>query len=364
MGIVTIPSYLYPPPPRQPPSLWGNPNGGSSSILDAAGKKAAWIFYPPKTGNIDAIRWYLYQTTTNGSLDARLETVDPATGFPTGTLWGTNTNISRTIPSFDFGDKTDVFTAAAAITDLNIPIAAVLNNVSGNYQMIQALRGSSDDSWHIGSAYLANYNNVAWALGASVGNQPANYPCLGVRYSDGSYYKVPGVLYCTPSAVSLNSAPTTLVGTRLRMPVPVRTWGGYFQATANIGVDWTMRLYDSDGSTVIGSCTGDKDIDWGNIGQMIRAWSQGPISLLANTYYRMSLHTGSGNIAIYTVDFPAAATMDCFEGGQDWHKTVAASLTPANDAAWTQTLTTKLMMGLVIDGLEAGGSGNVFVIED
>src|SRR5688572_2287311 len=72
-----------------------------SLTLDASGEKIGWVLQAAATGAIDAI-WFRTGTVTTGdTVDVRIETVDPSTGLPTGTLWSANTNVSVVIANGD-----------------------------------------------------------------------------------------------------------------------------------------------------------------------------------------------------------------------------------------------------------------------
>ena len=101
-----------------PPSEWGIAAYTAVAINNSANDAMGTILNPPQTGNVTDIAFALGTVTTGATLDARIETVGSATGDPSGTLLGTNTNGSLTIAGSDANTiKTVTLTASASVTN-------------------------------------------------------------------------------------------------------------------------------------------------------------------------------------------------------------------------------------------------------
>jgi hypothetical protein len=86
----------------------------STHVLDAANEVLAVVFQASAAGDIDRVKMYISAIGgTGGTYDVRIETVDATTGEPTGTLFGTNTNLSAAYTTT--GIKTVTLTAAATV---------------------------------------------------------------------------------------------------------------------------------------------------------------------------------------------------------------------------------------------------------
>jgi hypothetical protein len=196
-GIKTLKTGLVIPEPYLGAN--SNPNRSTTQMLiDAAGEKAGWVLRAPKTGNIRKVGFGLYTVTTGATMDVRIETVDMSTGFPTGTLWGTNTNASQVIlDTDDYKWFTTQLTSDAAVTRNDLIAVVIVNPQTSYGNMIIPV--FSDDSRQL--PYSAWYQ-AAWSrLGG---------PIMALEYSDGSYESIPGIWPIkATNTVTFNSGSTT-----------------------------------------------------------------------------------------------------------------------------------------------------------
>jgi len=80
--------------------------------------------------------------------------------------------------------------------------------------------------------------------------------------------------------------------------------------------------------------------------------------LTKDVFYRLVLEpTSATDITSYHFSVNAAAVMDVEEGGQNFH------YTEKKDGGWTDTVTDRPMIGLLIDQFDdgAGGAGGMIV---
>lgn len=314
------------------------PTNGSLTI-DATDEKVAMVGCVPKTGNITKIGFNVRTVTVAGNLDFRLETVDATNGTPTGTLWGTNTNLSQNVSATGWNEAT--LTAPAAVTRAQ-EIAVVGNIVAAAQLQIWCHSGGFAQNYPRGLHYT-----TAWA---NAGNQPI----FALGYDDGSY-AVLGQSPPTTGNVNANSTFNTGStpderGLKFRFPLSVRVSG--FWLASDLDGDADVVLYDSDGTTALQTRSLDKDIEAGagNAGTHVATFPA-DVTLAANTYYRLVVKpTSVTNLTVYDWDYPNTTLMAADYFGADFHHTQRTDA-----GAWTDTTTKRAMMGLIVSGIDAGG---------
>lgn len=331
-GPITFPSW--PTKPGAAPNL-------ATLVLDASGEKAAVICYAPKTGNIAKIGWPTATVTTGSTFDVRLETVSLVTGDPTGTLWNTTTNGSQVVANADDNVwLTTTLTSQAAVVQGDT-IAVVLVQTTGNMST---------------NNFFDDFNNIAYPdhFTAAWSKQATQCGMMALEYSDGSYAHITGVHpYLAVSYTSFNSGSTPDErGLYFSFPFPVQVSGWW--AWADGDEDFTVRLYDSDGSTVLLSSLADTNVRSEPTGGGIcRRQFAGTVNLSANTFYRLTVLPGTAtDVRLGDFDVNAAAIMDACEGGRNFHFT-----SRTDGGVWTQTTTKRPWMGLLVNALSDGEGG-------
>jgi hypothetical protein len=326
----------------------------ASLTIDASGEKVAWIIQAPKDGTIDQVEFRTGTTTTGDDVDVRIETVDAATGDPTGTLWNSPTNTTNATVTIANGDdnvwKTATLTAGAVVTKGQLLAIVVVNGASGNI----AIAASLDNISHqVKFPYVSHYT-ASWAKQTAARNL-----VVAVRYSGGTYGYVPAAW-----PISVLSAATTFAsnstpderGIKFSLPWPVQVCG--FWAFVDLDpADVTVKLYDSDGSTVLESLAIDKDQQVSAISRPSHYLFDTVVNLSKDTDYRLTLLPGSTtSVSIGHLTVNAAANWQAFPGGEDFH------YTHRTDAgAWTDVTTERPLLGLLVSGFDdgAGGGGAV-----
>lgn len=318
----------------------------TSFLLDASGEKYAVVMQAPKTGSIRKVHFRTATVTTPTDTDVRLETVSTANGDPTGTLFGTTTNVTVASGSItsDTWVTTGALTADASVTRGDIFAVVIAPSGSPNYNIAGAIT-SAGANQHI--PYTDHFTS-AWAKG----NTP---PVIAVEYSDGSFAYTP---WCLPASAinkhTINTGTTPdEIALKFTLPAPVRVSGLWLSADHDGDMD--AILYSSDGSTVLASVSLDKDIRrsasfFGSFRLMFAT----QVSLSASTVYYLALKpTSVTSINIYSFDVASAGVLDAVGGGQDMHY---AAQTDAG--GFSATTTRRPFWGLVIDGIDDGaGSG-------
>ena len=311
----------------------------SSTGLVASGR-IGFIFRAPKTGSIDRMVWYSGTATGSPIVDVRLETVSGAS--PSGTLFGTNTNVvTGTVASNTEYEST--LTSAASVTRGQL-VGLSLNYVSGTSIAI-----GLDQTWNqIISAHNLPQINTAgtWSIIAA-----RNMRSL-LRYSDGSYLSpnIEGVSYGLASQTSFFTSGEK--GIRFRLPYRLRICG--FWQSYDVRNDITVNLY-ADATAPGGTALLTKQITSASLiqaGGVNQHFFDSSLTLSANTWYRLvAAFTGATGTRFSLVSFGSSDRRDAIVKDQYY--------TESSGSSWVDTTTQSPPIGIVLDGLEdaSGGGG-------
>lgn len=310
-----------------------------NNILTASGHYAAIVLSPPKAGTVSTIT--VYSGLNSGSVDVRVETVDPSNGQPSGTLWGTNTNGSLTFSATGFATVT---LTAGAVVDVTDKIAIVCRWVSGSPRIVSArFYGASGFPYRV-----VNTGSVA------KGNT-SEMPVIALGYSDGSYEYTPYVTQYFYGNTSFSSASSPNeygnLFTLNRSYSCVGFWG--FLGGAN--ADFDMKLYS--GSDVLKTISVDKDLFNTSV-NLYFTQRCAAFDLAAGTQYRLAYKPGATQIGISRMVAHSSAARSAMPGGSLWQATARTGA-----GAWSETATEFVLGGLLVDDSAAvGGTSGVAVL--
>lgn len=317
----------------------------TSLAVSGAGRKFAAILQAPKTGSIRKVHFRTGAVTTGTDTDCRIESVDGATGDPSGTLFGTNTNVTILAASLVANTwiTSGALTADAAVTQGDLLAVVLTPTGTPNYNVSAFTVGTSG----VRFPYQDLYNGTAWTKDTS------SIPSIALEYSDGTFAPMHQNFPITAANThTFNSGSTPdEYALRFQFPVPVKVGG--FWIWADTDGDFDAVLYDSDGTTVLASKSFDKDNRQGTgIGHHFLALSSSA-SLAASTYYRFAIRPSTAtSLTIYSMDVNAANIFDNMPGGQLFHHS-----TRTDAGSWTDTTTRRLFMGLMVTATDNGVGG-------
>jgi hypothetical protein len=319
----------------------GNINMAFGNLLiDAAGEQAAFIGRVPKSGSITKVGFRVAAVSGAGNADVRLETVDTTTGSPSGTLIGTNTNATQAISAAQAWYETTL-TAAASVTQGGL-LALVVANSSGAYNV---------SNWAVNNWGCINPHSQLFAGGSWTKQNTPGPHAFG--YNDATYSFFAGAP--PASQVNLNLFSTTSTpderGIKFRFPFRSRVCG--YWCSVRILADFSVKLYDSDGSTVLLTDPCDQDVTSGT-GSTATHISRfpGTATLEANTFYRLTvLPTTTTNISFGDFEVNSTAILDAYDLGQN---IIHTERTDAG--AWTDTSTKRGFCGVLIDQIDVASA--------
>jgi hypothetical protein len=341
------------PFPAWPTSASGVPSTSGAFAIDAAAEKAASIWVASAAKAIRTIHIRTATVATGDTVDVRVETVDSAAnGDPTGTLHTTNSNASLAIGSGDDNVwKSVQLTADTATLAIGDVFACVVVNGGGGGNI--QIAGYQDQS--VAGIPYGDLFTASWA-------KNSNAALIIPQYSDGSFEPIFGFADTGGpiNTTTFNSGTATnRRGNIFQVPFPCRAKGAW--AWVDADGDFTIKLYDSDGTTVLATTA--------NVNRFQRQGAAGALSfvpftaaatLAANTSYRIVVvPADTTNLSTYDFDVPAAAMLDMFPGGQNCHASVFTS------SAWVETTTRRGYLGVFLDafsdGIGAGGGASQLV---
>ena len=362
MGMGAMTSFgggFMPPPPFSGASS-SVPNYSSIS-LDAAGEYMAMIFQPRKAGDIQGIEFRCHNSTGACTVDLRLETVDATTGFPTGTLFAANTQVTGvTATSAAWIGAASNFTANATVALTDRLAAKILYNSGTLIQVAQ---------WTFTSlVFPYSVENTGTPTKSTSGLG------MALRYSDGSYDYIPGLVPWNtfpPTNLTSGTNPNHR-GNVFVPPAPlgvVGAWAWIENAAGGTGLlDFILATDDWDGTadndgTSNWVVTLDNNIAT-NRGLVYIQFSTRAL-LSKNATYRLLLKSETGSdINMYQGDVNTSALLNAADRwGTSMYLTTANN--PTGAGSWTNTNTSRVFMGLWVDQIDdgvGGGGSSVIVV--
>jgi hypothetical protein len=347
MAITSLGTKILTPDYPSPSS--GAPTFALSSNLAVAGYKAANIMEVSKAGDISKIR-IRTGTLANASniYTVSVQTVDLTTGNPSGTLWSANTQKTGVTGFAANSSYTITLDAVATVAagDL-IAIVIEITTFAGNNTMTL---GTSDNG--VGDTYIPavlNFTTI-WARGSATCG-------FGVEYSDGSFADGPFMYpLAAINTISLTTSSTPrMIGNKVNIPITSRCVGVWAYADAD--ADFKVTLFDSNGSTVLGTITTDKDIPAaiGTPGTYLLYFSSA-ITLNANTNYYLMIEGLGATVNVYDYEGFSENARKALPGGTLFSKVTTTTNAPTSTSDYTDEVTKQAQIGLILDGFDAGGA--------
>ena len=316
-----------------------------SLLIDASGEKAAFVVQIPKTGTISKVGFRTATVTTSQTLKVGIYTVD-GSGDPTTTAYGSSTTGTQTSPASNTAYLVTLGTGATATQGDIVAVVIEFDSTVGNLNIAHTTAATNN------FPYSDLYTGT-WAKTAAT-------PILSFEYDDGSYAPILGCgPPCSIANTTFNSGSTpdeyalyfkTLGPCKVN---GVTIYGGAGAAAA----DFSIILYNSDGTTALGTIAVDGDVRAGT-SSTIPSFFQfsSAISLSADTFYYLSLRPDTANNArlLRITSVASAAAMDVLSGGQNFYEA-----TRTNAGAWTTTTTNRPaimpILSAIDDGTSTGG---------
>jgi len=355
MAITNFPTPVY--YPEITPGI-SNVGGEFQLRIQTGVPKCMAVLVVPKSGTLDQVEVWIDTVSTAQAIKVSFQDVSLTDGNPDGgvdqfRVVPTGSVVAGwLVPGLITSDGTNTGTKRTVTVGDLLAVVIEFDSTVGDLRFATLIRNSGANLWNGGYSYAGTNNGTTWTKQAGVALQ------VGLKYSDGTYAYVSPASW--PRAAAINTARTFNSGSTpnerglyFQLPMSVACSGVWFESTR--GGDCQVTLYDSDGTTVLASATLDKDVNEAaaSLTVTIVPWATGPITLLANTNYRLAVKpTTVTNLDVYDMPVNSNALMAAMPGGANFYLT-----TRTGAGAWTQTNTLKPLMGLVLAGVDTGGVG-------
>lgn len=349
----------------------GAPSISSAGLIDASTEKVAmlgYVWHPTvKTGtiNIRKVHFMTGTVTFNvaSTLRVSLQNVSATAGPPyqpdgtqdqtydfvgaglSSNAWTTTGNLSA--------DRA-VSLSAVNLSDANSRLVAVVFE----YQTFTAADsininglslGSNSPPSLIGGAVVTNTGSWAYAT---------FLPIIAFECDDGTFafFENSMPVKTASSTAVASNATARAAGLKFKVPMEMKIDGFGLLLMVPNGCDGSMVLYDSNGTTVLVSIEIDNDAVSGAGSARYAFCRCPPVTLAANTNYRIAfVGSTTTSASVYYMDVNAAGLQDGLIGGQDFMYTERDS-----GGTWTDTTTRRpvwsIKLSAVHDGVGGGGS--------
>jgi hypothetical protein len=329
---------------------------GAYYTMDATGERIGHVHPIYKAGNIATVSFYVRTVSTSDTLKVSLQTVDTATGLPSGTILPTagGNNAYATIVVSSTEWKTVTLTESAPVTQGQV-IAMVLewnSYVAGSmtfyaqpFLLIQY------------QAYVVT--DILSTPGTWVKATPPSILTSSYGYDDGKSYNNLLPQGFSASAMASLSSTTTPdeIGNYFQIPFAARACGFWFYG--DFDNTMTISLLDAL-NTVLANADFNPNL------RVLASYSlhklffdsspAANVTLTTGTWYRMIMTPGASSVLPRNATFPSAAAQGALDGDTSFYQTERT-----DSGAWTNTTTSRVTMGLIIDqisdGASSGGSG-------
>lgn len=353
---------MYWPPLQLIGGVAGDALGQSPITFDSATDRLAWVGRSTVADTLTTIYLRTRVVTTGCTIDVRIETV--VNGRPSGTLWGTNTNVNVVIDNADDNVwKTATLTAAASLA-VGDEFAIVVTVASGtpNMQFLSNPGGSTN--WSISGHYPLRLQDTGAGTWANVGSAfawVAQFGTAGVSH-------IVGLTPADTGTITAYNSGTNPDERALRFQVPFKCRAtGLRVPMFNIaaGGDFTFSLWDAAGDAD-GEALGQASID----GDFALSTTQdgyvdllfdAPVTLdIGTTYYAGVRADTANNIGLGEMSNTSITdAMLAFPGVSAQMYLATRQWTAGAAGAWSNTTTTLPLIHLIIDRLDDGvGSGS------
>lgn len=346
------------PSPIMYPGIFGSTTGpglSSAATLDAAGEYVAYVFVAREDMTVSHVGFRAATSTGSPTIEVRIETVDGATGLPSGTLWATNTNGTTGTLSSNT-NPLQALTASASITKGQV-FCVKIAYASGTSQAIS----------QVGNV-AANFNtNLPYQV-TNTGTPTKGFLNLSVAQialgsSSTTFYQIPGAWPISAAAAgTFNNTNGAKRGLRFTLPMNARIIGVRWFNGSQIG-DYTVGIYtgDASGTEVDNSVTAfEGDITGASPNGVMTAYFDNAVSATAGTAYRVAIEpTTSTNVNVNTLTLPSSDYFSAMPTG------TTAAYTSLVSGTWTDSTTQIPLMEIIIDQVDNGagtGSGGGRII--
>lgn len=332
----------------------------TSGVLDAAADRISAVFPCPKAGNLGYVGFRTGAVTTSEALKISFQTIDVATGSPDDTVdqyrvhagaFAANTWYTTGLIT---DDGTDTGAKRAVARGEYVGVVVQFDAFSAGNLVISRITGGGGGgtSGLYQNLFAYSTANLTGTYAKSGLNQPDFY----IQYDDSSTAYIPMIwpFSAATNTAFKNDSATAERGLRFQVPFAAKVGGFWYAQLAATTGDFELRLYGSDGTTILGTCALDQNIRVSTYGYGYCSLPT-EITIAAATTYFIGLDpTTTTTTEIDTWTVPAVGAWDQTSCGQGCYSVSRAA---QGAGAWTETTTTRPLMGIIITALDDGAAG-------
>jgi hypothetical protein len=344
MALVDLPSPLF--FPRSDP-FTNAALARSSSPLGTIGYGFGIVMTAPITDVITKVGFFTNAINTS-TIEVRVETVDLSTGVNSGTLWAANTNFVRSTNTSEDAAYLEVTLTSGANVNAGdlFAIVVVMNTSSAG----SCFTGVTNTIWKPTVPYGIVKSTGTWSILTTMSP-------ISVCFSSAGY--IPLLPILPISAVNThtfnNTSTPDVYGNIINLPYKCKVDAAWFQA--DLDGDLGIKLFDSDGVTVLASASNGLNVPLTTGGSKNVVYFNSEVTLNANTNYYLGLEPSTGtSLSLYSLDFPNSDVKKNFVDSSAQYVTAKD---PSGVGSWTTTSTRILMAGVQIKSIDSGAQGTI-----
>lgn len=306
--------------------------------INASGEKVGFVFTVPKSGTIDTLSFHVAAAASSQTLKVGLYTVD-ASGDPTATAYGGMVAGTQASPAANTWYDVNLSTSATATKGDTVAMVIEFDSTAGDV-IIMGIQAT------VMRLPYSKLYTTSWATSSAV-------PNFGLIYSDTTRPLIAGVLPCSNIVQQFYNSGSSPYKTGLKFRLPFAcTVSGVWMYQRSGTETFSIKLIDSDGSTVLTTISTDNAYNGGNGFRVFEFPANQSLSV--NTYYRIIVEATSvtNDYMGYYFDVNASAWMAATPGGADFHYTADDGV-----GGWTDTTTRQPFIGPIITSI----NGNTIV---
>jgi hypothetical protein len=338
-GGFTLPMYF---PTRD---SFGSGSWWKTFTIAAAGQKVAFIFRAPKTGTIDVVGFLVRGVISSQTLKASLETVNPATGHPTGTLIGAGASGTQVAPAANTFYEVVLSTPQSVTINDYIALVIEFDSTGGNLDI--AAWDTQTSTGDYAQFPYCDYFVSSWTKGKFI-------PIALIKYGE-TEYPFNGMLPINNQneiAVNTGSTPDE-VGMKFQLPAKTRIKGLWL--FIYLREPLTLKLYD-ESDTLLDSVAFDPDITDDTAAGWNMWLFNSSILLEANKVYRITVLPTTGvDIFVQYLEVLNNAMFEQLTADENFVWTQRADA-----GAWSDIITRRPYWGLIIDAMECENGSAVY----
>ncbi len=325
-----------------------------ATLIDAADEVAGAVIPIAVSGNIRYIHWRTATVTTGATVTVGLVTVD-GSGNLTTTPWSTTSNGLQAVLGSD--DNTWFRTQLT----LDAPVT-----MGDNVGVIVKQPAVSAGSMNVtrGAAFFTNAG-FPHAFGPTESTKiDLAGPGYVLEYDDGSFHLSPLVLPFQTNILTVdtgqNPDEVALYFTEVAKRRVVGWWANFALAAAS---SYRMALYVDGNNTPVLTQTMDSDFAAATTLRVYTNYFTSTYTTTVGVVYRLAvLPLGTEDVSVRYLDAPTGSSPNVFNSisipGSHYSARNRSGTSDPDSAAWTQTTSRLLQVGLLYDQIDDGtGSG-------